>query len=65
MMFETYKYQRKGCYERPELHIANKKVTISVKSQVKQISCINKNETWPEVGEKLKGLIYELLAIVI
>lgn len=46
MIFEIYKYQRKGCYERSEVHVANEEqVSTSVKSLVKQISCINKNET--------------------
>lgn len=50
MIFETYKYQRKGCYERPEVRVANEEqVSTSVKSLVKQISCINKNDTWQEV----------------
>lgn len=56
MMIETYWHQRKGSYERPEIHVAK----TSVKSQVKQISCINKNETWQEVREKPKGLIFEI-----
>lgn len=68
MMFETYKYQRKGCYERPEVHVANEEqVSSSMKRKVKwnEYPVLVRMKHDEKYEKSQKALSLELLAIEI